>query len=172
MGQEELVYYPKRQPLWLGAIGSGLVLGTSVAIMLTVDQVQYGVFRLPALIFGFIGSIAGILLVLLSTGRLVRTEALLTVHDGGLKFFLSQFAHGEIPWSQVKSYRLVKRGPRKFILIALREPQKFLNATSGLRRRRLRTNMRLFNTPFALPAHLFEDSAEDVIHAIRDRRPA
>lgn len=165
-----LVFYPKKSTLQILAVGSGLVLATSIFIMFSIENLQYGILRLVALVGGFLGCSLGGALFLLTTGRLFRPQPLLRVDEEGLAFHQSQFANARIPWSEVKSYSLVKRGPRKFILVLLHHPQQLLNGVEGLRRRRLRTNMRHFKTPFAVPVNLLDGDAESVLHQIRDWR--
>ena len=51
----EATYFPNRSRLIAFTVGTLVLLLASIAIMLTLESLQYGVLRLTALIIGFIG---------------------------------------------------------------------------------------------------------------------
>ena len=167
----EAIYFPNRSRLIAFTVGTLVLLLASIAIMLTLESLQYGVLRLTALIIGFIGVVLSGYALFYNVIRLNRPQPLLQSDSEGLSFHISPLLHGQITWSEVRAFALVQYAGRKILLVQLHEPFHLINSAKGLRKLRLRANHKRYGSPFAIPAGLLPEDAETLLRTLHDANP-
>lgn len=164
-------YYPKRSRLIAYTVGTFLLLMVSIAIMLSLETLQYGILRLTSLIIGFIGVALSGYAFFFNVVRLNRPQPLLQYDDEGLSFHISPLLLGQVAWEEVRAFGLVQYAGRKILLVQLHEPFDLINSAKGLRKVRLRANHKRYGSPFSIPAALLDGDAESVLRELDDNNP-
>lgn len=166
MDSSDFLVYPKRSRLWFFLIGTLVLLIASVWVMFNLEQLQYGILRLIALIFGFLGCISFGYALAYNTLRLRQFKAVLHRRQGELEFYASLLFRGTINADNLKSYGLVSYGGRRYLLIFLHHPHKFIDRLKGIPKFRARGYFKRFRTPVAIPAAWVDGNTEEVLEKL------
>jgi len=166
-GSEALEFFPNRNRIRAYLIATGVMLLVSILIMLNLEALQYGLFRLIAMIIAFFGVLGFGYGFLFNVLRVQRPKALISATPDHLSFHVSPLSFGSCEWDNIASYSLVRYARQKWIRVELEHPDAMIRATKGIVRRRLRANLKRFGTPFVLPANLLPEDAEEVLKALQ-----
>lgn len=161
-------YFPRRSRLIAFTIGTFTLLLASIAIMLSLESLQYGILRLIALIIGFIGVVLSGYAFFFNTVRLSRPQPILHSDSEGISFHISPLLYGNITWADIRAFSLVQYAGRKILLVQLHDPFRLINSAKGLRKLRLRANHKRYGSPFAIPAGLLPEDAESILRELDD----
>lgn len=156
-------YFPKHSQLIAFTAGTFLLFVASIAVMLSLETLQYGILRLVALIVAFSGIVLAGYAFFYNAIRLSRPQPILEFDEARIAFHISPLLHGEVQRAEVRGYSLVQYAGRKFLLVLLHDPYRFINAAKGLRKLRLRANHKRLSSPFAIPAGMLPLDAESIL---------
>lgn len=163
MDDGELLVYARRSRLQLFVIGTGLLLLASVLILLNVQNLQYGILRIGAMVPAFLGSVLFGYAFYYNLLRLRQDQPVLERTPNSLRFHLSMLYHGEIPASELKSYGLVSYAGRKYVLVFVHHPREVAGQLNGFSRFRAKGYLRRFRTPIALPAAMLDADPKELL---------
>lgn len=166
-GIEPLEYFPNRTRIRAYFIATGIMLLVSILIMLNLEALQVGLFRLIAMIVAFFGVLLFAYGFLFNLLRVQRPKPLLSATPDELSFHLSPLSFGSCDWDNIASYSLVKYARQKWIRVELERPDEMIRSSKGIVKRRLRANIKRFGTPFVLPANLLPEEAEDILKGLQ-----
>jgi hypothetical protein len=153
---EPLSFAPSKSRLISYAVTTGLLLATSTAIMLTLEQIMHPYLRLTVMIVAFLGCIAFGYAFLYNLMRIWQSQPLFQADAEGLWFHVTFFNHGKVEWADLEGFDIVKYGPTRRVLIQVKRPQHYAEKYPGVRRFLFRRTQKRYGTPLSLPLGLIE----------------
>lgn len=162
---------PHRPQLVSNALLTGLLLATSVAIMLNVERVMHPYLRLTVMIVAMLGCIIFGYVFLYHLTRLAQSQPILEANPEGLWFHVHFFNHGKVAWDDLEGFSVVRYGMSKRVLIQVRNPDAFAVKYPGMRKFLFQRNLKRYKTPISLPLSLLGPDAVDHLNRISAYHP-
>lgn len=154
---KEVIEIPlSRNKLILLLLGSLLFVLAGLWLFLNANQFQdisLTFLRNPLIIkaIGLLGMIFFGAAAETAIGKLREKKAGLRIDQYGITDHSSASAVGLIEWADISGFRRKQVMSRKFLLIDLTDPEKYLQKTkSGRKSRLLRANKRMYGTPLSI----------------------
>jgi hypothetical protein len=99
---------------------------------------------------GFVAIIFSGIIAIFSIYKLFSKKTGLIIDDAGFTDNSGGVALGFISWSDVTGFRVVKIQSTKFVLVYLRQPNKYLSKYSKLKQKLMGLNNKMYGTPFSI----------------------
>lgn len=121
-----------------------------IMISLIILGIYYGVISL----FGYIRF-------------LLSPKAKITIDKEGITDNLTLVSFGKIKWEAVKNIRIENAYNFKLLIIEITDPESFLSKQTGRKQRMLKSLLKKFGSPIAIPGNKINCSLESVETQIR-----
>ena len=162
---------PHRPQLISYAVTTGLLLLTSVIIMLNVERIMHPYLRLAVMIVALLGCIMFGYAFLYNLTRVGQSQPFLEANREGLWFNVHFFNHGKVAWDELEGFSVVKYGMSKRILIQVKKPEAFAVKYPGMRKFLFQRNLKRYKTPISLPLGLLGPDAVEHLNKISAYKP-
>lgn len=117
--------------------------------------------------------ITGILCILffgttavLGIRKWMERKIALIIDDAGIFENSHSTSAGWIPWADITGIRIGQVATTRFILIDVKNPDKYLAESSGFKRKILKANMNLYNTPLAITATTLDTNFDKLVQLL------
>lgn len=166
---EPIIILPSTQR-YLPRLVACLVMAVFCLVaVVSVQNVQYGIFRTGALIMGVIGIPAFMLLGFYFFRMVVNKPPLVTADDESLTLNSGFMYSASAPWSEISELGLVQVLGKKYLLFKLKNPDALIEKSSGMERRSQMAYMKRFGTPMVLDTAVLDRDPMKFIEEIRGK---
>ena len=168
MTPDAIVIYPSKKKLLLMAIGAAAFVGLGVFFLISPDPE----FRDWDVRAAAIASIVFFTFCLaFALWRLARPTPALVIHPSGLFDNASALSAGFLRWDEISRISVAKIKNQKFLAIAVKDVEGFLNRQTGVKAKLMKMNVRLAGTAVSIPANTLPISLEELIRNIQQKCP-
>jgi hypothetical protein len=98
----------------------------------------------------------------------------LTIDDNGITDNTNASSAGLINWGDITEIKTKQVMSTKFLLIFISNSDKYLDRVSGLKRRLMRGNMKMYGTPLSITSNTLKYSFNDleklILHRLKEQR--
>ena len=155
--QERIVIPVSRKKLWL--LLAGALAFTAAGVWMAIHPIELNQARYRNSTFNAImGGLGAVFFGVCAwfIGRKIRTgEPGLIIDPSGFTDRSSATAVGWVPWSDVDHLSVINVHGRRLILVQVRNPSNYLSRASGLAKKAMEMNDRMYGSPvFISPAGL------------------
>jgi hypothetical protein len=153
----------------LGIGGSVLLVVAGVFLFTTIANDYIGAKSMVVKAIGVIG-----VLFFSSTGiygvkKLFDNKIGLTIDEAGITDHSTATSIGFIPWTDITEIRTEQVMSTKFLLIFTRDPIPFLEKVTGIRRKLLEANLKMYGTPFSITSNTLQYDFNSLEKLLRER---
>jgi hypothetical protein len=166
---EALVIPLSKGKIFLLTFGAVAFVALGVWLYLNADHISRGnplyvrgVAAACVLFFGLCGAYA--------SRKLFDSAPGLVIDTAGIVDNSSSISAGRIPWSDIEGFKVRTIKRQRFLTIEVRNPEKYLQRVSGLRRLLVAINARYFGSPIQITANTLAIGFDDLLKYITEAR--
>ena len=152
-------------------IGSIAFVIAGILFIITPDTFISTIFRNRDLII-FVG-IAGVVFFgaagVYGARKFFDKSFGLTLDDNGITDNTNASSAGLIYWNDITEIKTKQVMSTKFLLIFIRNPDKYLERVSGFKRKLMKGNMKMYGTPLSITSNTLKYNFKDLEKLILDR---
>lgn len=94
--------------------------------------------------------------------KLSNKQSGVLLDDAGITDQIGGLAAGFIPWENITGFGVKKQLNQKFIVVFLKDPDTWLNAQTGMKKRLLQEHANTFGSPVAISTSMLKPNFEEV----------
>ncbi|MCG9792662.1 STM3941 family protein [Flavobacterium algicola] len=165
-----------RTKLTLTIVGAFSFVFFGIVFIINPDKFITPFLRSPELV-RIVGIIASLLFTILGIYGIIKLfdkTVGLTVDENGITDNTNASSVGLIKWSEITEIKAEKVMSTKFLLIFTKNPNKFLEKKSGIKRKILQGNMKMYGTPISITSttlkYKFDDLNNLLVEKLREQR--
>jgi hypothetical protein len=168
MTPDAIVIYPSKKKLLLMTAGASAFVGLGIFFLLSSDPEfrDWDVRAVAIACIAFFG-----LALAYTFWRLARPSPALVIHPSGLFDNASALSAGFLRWDEISSIFVAKIKNQRFLAIAMKDVESFLNRQTGVKAKLMRMNVRLAGSAVCIPANTLPISLEELIRNIQQKCP-
>jgi hypothetical protein len=164
------VIMQKKYRLWLVFLGALAFTAAGVWMAVHPVELNQGRFR-NATVNAIMGGTGSVFFGICAwfIGRKLRTgEPGLIIDPGGFTDNSSATAAGWVPWSDVENLSIVQVRGQRFVLVQVRNPANYLLRASGLAKKAMEMNDRMYGSPVLLSATGLQLGFDELMRLLKE----
>jgi hypothetical protein len=152
-----------------GIGGSVLLVVAGIFLFTTISNDYQGVNSMVVKAVGVIGGLFFSVTGIYGVRRLFDNRIGLIIDEAGITDYSTATSIGFIPWTDIAEIRTEQVMSSKFMLIFTKDPIPFLEKVTGIRRKLLEANMKMYGTPFAITSNTLQYDFNSLEKLLRER---
>lgn len=149
--------------------GSVLLVVAGIFLFTTIASDYQGLNQMVIKAVGVIGGLFFSVTGIYGVRRLFDNRIGLIIDEAGITDYSAATSIGFIPWTDIAEIRTEQVMSSKFILIFTKDPIPFLEKVTGIKRKLLEANMKMYGTPFAITSNTLQYDFNSLEKLLRER---
>lgn len=161
-----------KKKLTLMVIGSLIFVVLGILFVTNPEKYTSSIMRSPTIIF--IAGLASILFFGLCfffiCKKLGDKSPGLVISDEGILDNSSGVSGGQIKWTEINDISVIKIHRQKLIMLQVKNPQDYIERqTSGLKRKMMKINYKMYGTPLSITSNGLEISFDELLSTLTEK---